>query len=338
MSSFFDLNSKPKITLKKFENLFILNTTVRNYLLDKTKNKLVNSELVTESTIQLIIRNFNGFVISYVNDMLTDFSTDFKAYARNLSKLFFTNLYINQKKDLSKVFIDILFNNDDNKIIFFLFPELRLYFQEFSILFNFKDKYKLYHLLFSIIIFKFHIIIPLFKNEFDTIKDRPEVKITESLFFKTFILETRCLICFFGFYIFNNNIKIKQVIIQTFISYVRIMNPYAFKYFLIGNFFDIGSESGLEKYRVHKIQVEFKTRTYSSLNFYQITTIFSETCEHKNDDPVNSNKPIDYTLKYSNEITDNENLSDLEMKYFDLEDKIAKILESYIKNYDNKFF
>lgn len=323
--------SYPKEPLKNFVDKFIYDETIKNYFskLEKTQNGLEN--MAYQEKLQFLLESFNKFMYEYYTRVATFLFHSKQSYLNFLV----SKIGKHKQKDLIndfQVIIDLLFNNNDNRIILVLFPELKAFFEKIRRFGNFSMQYKLYHIVISLVIFKFHLTLPIIQKEYEKNSDRKDFIFTDSKRINLFILETRCLISVLGCYFFDNFYSPKIFLFRTFISFVRCEYPSFLKYIVMNDFFDYISK--VEAKNLKDIKYYYSDYIKKSNNVFFIFQLFEIPTFLVSEDYLELSEVLKTKIYFVDSNLEEENIGrfiQIGTKHIDVMKKVDVLLKEYIK-------
>lgn len=204
-------------------------------------NKSQDQQLDLDSNIILNCKKLLSSFEEYKLEFMKSYDSIFKCTTNNYldhKNNFFWNNDEEVTKQKFKIFLADCFNNEPNILLLILFPELQMFFESIDNHYNFNFFYKKFHLIISVIIFRFHFILPFLREEFSVNGNNPGFLIIESEVFCFFVLEIRMILLFFSSNINFESSQIMVLYLKALLSFIKIKNIKLLKCFLMNEFLD----------------------------------------------------------------------------------------------------
>lgn len=212
-----------------FLNLYIFNQNLKTTFLNDKNN--LKENIISELNFFIPVDDVLGEILTKFNSVLSDYFSDIGNLISALTKKYYLQKFIHldesEKNDFNENFCKFcrnLFYNSYNLVIVTIFPEIKLFFNCNNPNIRLRKIQKKLQILFSILIFRFHLLKSNFKKIYEINNNNHNFVITNSDYINFFIFETRCLLCLYGFNILQSENDIKFLIYKTFISFIRLIN------------------------------------------------------------------------------------------------------------------
>lgn len=244
------------LTYKKY----FTSSFTEEFFQEKDRNFIIVNEVYLYDNLKMLLEEFNEFKNIFLIHFNDFFVFTFKHYFQPTNDFFYShNDSLTYKK--LKIWVKEIFDNETNSILLVIFPELKIIFLKIIPTEHIRNLYKRIHFLVSVIVFKFHFLLPFLEEEIKLYKSIVSFDIINLKKFHYFILEIRLLLTFFA-YVFDFAQKEKKIFFfRAFLSYVRIKNGKMLKYFLVEEFMEIDIFYKIEE------SIDFVSKEKTCLNY-----------------------------------------------------------------------
>lgn len=283
---------------------YFYNTKLRRYFHANTnEQKNLAGQKNFYSNLNHLISNFNINFIGYAEDIKYIYFKKNSTYFNEMNKLFYIRNHFDSWITIS-YWVTHFFNNETNKILLIIFPECKVFIEYLLDPIRCKlQLFKRFHLFFSILAFKFHLLKDNLKYRIQKLSGTNET-IIDSNFFNLFFLDMRYFIAVSAMNLLDDEPAVVLLFFKAFLAFVRLEDPEFLQYFRFDDFYECDKcifnfIKDLVKFRKEVQQFEIEKFLTDKFIYYKLEN-FSKYLANTEMTSVRESSGLDFHLNMHN--------------------------------------